>query len=821
MPSIVCQSIDTFYPIHYKVSMRKIIFTLLIVMSITVSCKGTAPVNIFPTAVPAATATPSPIPATPTTPPTPTPIPAVRIHQGEDALFLGNYENARREFQTAYTSSGDPEVQAAALLGMGRSLYLAENYSTADGMFQSLLDTFPQSPLSANAYFFLAQSLEAQNQYAKAADAFGKYLELRPNVLDAYVQERRGDAYAAAGNPAAAAGAYDQSVQAPRLDSPVWVELKLGKAYAAAGDFANALKTYLHVYETSDNDYARAQANLLMGQAYITMGEREQAHARFLDSVANFPRSYDTYSGLVQLVNDGIPVNELSRGIVDYYARQYGLAVDAFTRHIASATELNATPYHYRALSYLAVNQIDAAMADWNTVIANYPTDPLWANAWEEKAYVQWAYLDRYADAAATLLEYISIAPQSAQAPEFLFQAARIYERNNQLAEAAKHWESLIELYPSAEKSYRGLFLAGITYYRMADYASALTVFQRALVLGNNPEEQSAAYLWIGKTHQAKGDPAAARNAWEQGARLDPTGYYSERANELAAGKAPFVVTRPVDLGYDMARERPAAEEWLKRTFAIPAETDLNSLGDLAADTRMVRAQAFWELGLHHKAREEMESLRKDSVTDAARTYRLMNSMLEMGLYRSAILSSRQILDLANMDDVGTLQAPAYFNHVRFGVYFRDQILAASQSEGFHPLFLLSIMRQESLFEGFAQSGAGARGLMQIMPATGQEVASNMGWPEGFTIEDLYRPEVSIKLGARYLSRQRDYFNGSMYATLAAYNGGPGNTGFWIQLAGDDQDLLLEVIRADETRTYIMQIFEFFNIYRLLYERGL
>ena len=56
-----------------------------------------------------------------------------------------------------------------------------------------------------------------------------------------------------------------------------------------------------------------------------------------------------------------------------------------------------------------------------------------------------------------------------------------------------------------------------------------------------------------------------------------------------------------------------------------------------------------------------------------------MNYMLDMGLYRSAILASRQILDLANLDDVGTLKAPAYFNHIRFGVYFKDQILEASQ----------------------------------------------------------------------------------------------------------------------------------------------
>jgi soluble lytic murein transglycosylase len=109
---------------------------------------------------------------------------------------------------------------------------------------------------------------------------------------------------------------------------------------------------------------------------------------------------------------------------------------------------------------------------------------------------------------------------------------------------------------------------------------------------------------------------------------------------------------------------------------------------------------------------------------------------------------------------------------------------------------------------------------MQIMPATGKDISSSINWPEGYADDDLYRPEVSITLGARYLARQRDYFGDDIYAALAAYNGGPGNTIIWNQLAGNDPDLLLEVIRADETRTYIRQIYEYFNIYRLLYQRG-
>jgi soluble lytic murein transglycosylase len=106
------------------------------------------------------------------------------------------------------------------------------------------------------------------------------------------------------------------------------------------------------------------------------------------------------------------------------------------------------------------------------------------------------------------------------------------------------------------------------------------------------------------------------------------------------------------------------------------------------------------------------------------------------------------------------------------------------------------------------------------MPATGAEVATRMGWPENYTDSDLYLPAINLRLGARYLANQRDYFGGDLYPALAAYNAGPGNSAIWYNLSGGDPDLFLEIIRFNETRLYIRQIAEFMNIYRLLYERA-
>ena len=87
---------------------------------------------------------------------------------------------------------------------------------------------------------------------------------------------------------------------------------------------------------------------------------------------------------------------------------------------------------------------------------------------------------------------------------------------------------------------------------------------------------------------------------------------------------------------------------------------------------------------------------------------------------------------------------------------------------GFHPLFLYALIRQESLFEGFVNSSAGARGLMQIIPATGAEIAGNLGWPQNYTSDDLYRPLVSLRYGVDYLDRQRKLFDGNLVCGVSS-----------------------------------------------------
>ncbi len=153
-------------------------------------------------------------------------------------------------------------------------------------------------------------------------------------MLDDYVQTLRGDLLSASGDPINALAAYQLALKAPHQANPIPLQIKIGRMYAAASDYKNAVRQYLATYEQTNNSYYKAQANTLAGLAYLNMGMPEQAFARYQDLVNNFTQPYDTYTGLVALVNAGQEVDELQRGLIDYYAGQYGYAIEAFNRYM-------------------------------------------------------------------------------------------------------------------------------------------------------------------------------------------------------------------------------------------------------------------------------------------------------------------------------------------------------------------------------------------------------------------------------------------------------------------------------------------------------
>lgn len=785
------------------------------------ACNLPTPTPPPPTNTPAPTPT---ITATPTLTPipsptsTPTPIPALLIASGNKALDNGDYVSAKDNYQAALASSNETKVQAEALWGLGKSNFLYENYPGALEALRTLTQAYAGTEQATHAYFLLGETYYDLQRYQEAADAYGNYLLLRPDLLDAYVQEKRGDALYAFSHYADAVTAYQAALSAIGQNNSTGVKVKIANSYLNDNKSNEALTLYDEISTASTNDYLKAQMNLLAGRALLQLNRPDEAYQRWQVDIANYPLSYDSYSALVGLLDANQTVDDFDRGLVDYYAGKYDVAKIALERYIANHPDHDGSPLYYLGLTLRELGNYKDAIQTWDSFTSKYPDNQHWAAAWDDRATVQWAYLDQYSIAAQGLLDYAKLAPDSPVTVDYLMDAARIDERANKLEESATLWESLPARFPADESVGNAIFQAGIIRYRQEKYPKALEDFQVAFKLAINAADGARAQLWVGKTYQITGDHEHAQSAWQQAQLIDPSGYYSLRSRDLADNRQPFALAPGYNFNYDLGSERSAAIAWMRIKFKLDKDVDLNGPGALASDAQFRRGVEFWQLGLYDDARIEFEALRDSVQNDPLDSFRLGNYLLDMGLYRPAIFALRQVLTLAGMDDQSaSLNAPIYFKHARYGLYYSDLIWPASRENEIDPLFTTSLIRQESLFEGFVRSNAGARGLMQIIPDTGASIATNMNWPPNYTEDDLYSPYVSIRMGTYYINANRKILDGDIYATLAAYNGGPGNARAWKDLAKGDPDLLLEIIRFAETRNYIRGIYETYTVYRELY----
>lgn len=423
----------------YKDGMKQPSKLLLSILLIFITgCNLPAPVAGNPTLIPGTTAIltqPPPVLPTFTPEPTPTPVPAVRIVNADRALFYGDYSLARSEYQTAFETSGETEVRAAALLGLARVDYAEANYASALALLRTLTTDYPGTISLPSGFFLLGESYFALGRYQEAAETYTSYMTLRPGLIDSYVYEKIGDGMLEIGSYTDAVAAYNAAIQAPHLGDNLGFQVKIAQTYAAANDLNAALALYDQIFAQTSNDFLKAQMDLLAGRAHLQRGESELAYQRFSHAVENYPRAFDSYSALVALVDAGVPVSEFDRGVVDYYAGQYNLALAALNRYIENNPEHDGSAYHFRALTLRALGEYQAAVDSWTVLGSRYLSNRYWVEAWREKAFTQWAYMSQLDAAAQTLLDFANRFSAHAEAPRILFEAARIQERNQQFAD--------------------------------------------------------------------------------------------------------------------------------------------------------------------------------------------------------------------------------------------------------------------------------------------------------------------------------------------------------------------------------------------------
>ena len=151
---------------------------------------------------------------------------------------------------------------------------------------------------------------------------------------------------------------------------------------------------------------------------------------------------------------------------------------------------------------------------------------------------------------------------------------------------------------------------------------------------------------------------------------------------------------------------------------------------------------------------------------------------------------------------------------------YEDLIVKYANEYELDPYFVAAVIKTESGFRPDAESSAGAIGLMQIMPETGQWAAEKIGM-ENFTNDMLLDPETNIRLGCWYLSFLKERFNGDLPIMMAAYNAGHNKVQQWLENPEYSSDgKQLTNIPYEETDNYVKKVTKAYEKYKEYYEMG-
>lgn len=269
----------------------------------------------------------------------------------------------------------------------------------------------------------------------------------------------------------------------------------------------------------------------------------------------------------------------------------------------------------------------------------------------------------------------------------------------------------------------------------------------------------------------------------------------SELGEQAAATEAYGAVRQERDYYGFLASDRTGVEYTLGHR---PVAPDAAERARMAENPGIQRAREFYRLGLRPQANQEWQwlitHLPKREVEIAA------HFAHEWGWHDRAIIALGAV---QSYDDI----------ELRFPLLYEGFVRAAAKRRGLPAALVYSIIRGESAFVSDARSSAGALGLMQMLPSTGQETARHLGMPWKNSSE-LLSPEKNILLGSEYLRRVLRQFGGSFPLAAAAYNAGPGRVKSWLPKAGCvPADVWVELIPFTETEGYVRRALFYAAIY--------
>lgn len=432
--------------------------------------------------------------------------------------------------------------------------------------------------------------------------------------------------------------------------------------------------------------------------------------------------------------------------------------------------------------------------------------------------------------------------PRDGRTAEVLWMRAFDDEMTGKLDTAIGAYARIARDFPRHARAGEAMFRRGLILFRRGDHAAARAAFAELRGAGVAGRLVGAAHYWEGRSLAALGREAEARQEWAAMARDFPFGHYGHLARQELEERGAL----PDTLAWSRLLNRATGEEiraWFIAGLRAPAPLSGGTTAGVPPDTLKPAvggpsahapapvadgyAEGFGESAWMPVARLFAHGL--DTLAVLTLQARANAAPANLWLVYDAAIRCRTAgfgyeayrFALRLSDKLPLAQWPAAPVEVLRLFYppsYIELVGPEARRAGIPVALALALIKQESGFDPRAVSRVGARGLMQLMPATGAEQARKEGF-RNFHADSLFTPAVNIRLGVAYLRDVLARHDGNVAYALAHYNAGPTALARWIpRLQNRPPEDAVEDIGYAETREYVKRVGANHKTYQVLWD---
>ncbi len=663
---------------------------------------------------------------------------------------------------------------------------------------------------AALARFLMGYLYFSSQNYQAAVEAFDAKLISSHSALGDYAFFYRAESHAKLDSKSQARRDYE-SVYEKYSDSLRARDARLSEAETAiaAGDPDDAIKKLAGMVEAKD-----AEAIYMTAQAYEASGKNDKAIALYRTIYYEVPATTAGPQAEARLAALGVSVKDnpgsfdelRARADALYESKQYGEAARAYEELLVrfpDAERMDEIQLR-RGASLLYGKQPAQAVLPLSKVSGR--NSDMQAEALFHQAEAL-RRSNRAAESAVLVDRLVSQHQKTRRAEEALYNLASYFDKQDQDAGAVSRYRQLLAVYPKSSYAPEASYKIGWQAYQSSNYAEAARMLEQHLSSYRYPDTKfiGEAGFWAAKSEERLGNKARALALYDLVAERYRYGYHGHVGAQRAAR------LRSAD-----ARIRPEQSGDIERMRKNVLYVEKVEETDDGSETHRVRRADDLELiGLGEMAVKELNHALSNAPSSPRLNLRLAQLYSRRGEnFQATLILRKGYPDIYSYDEA---EVPRDAWEIFFPLISWETIKQEAKRYGIDPYIAAGLIRQESVFNPNAISRVGARGLMQVMPATGQVVSRQQGIGR-ITAADLYNPSINIKLGMHYLAQMMGQFGRIEYAA-AAYNAGPGRARQWIAQRGSlDIEDWVESIPFTETRGYVQGVLRYAANYRRLYK---